>query len=313
MPEFPSKVDIVDAMQNPVCYKSNVLIGGEVLCKNGRSWVIREAGGFAIVFPFKKANGDKIAVKCWFADIGDSKKRIMSISAKLAHLKSEYFIDLEYVDNALLINGQLVPVVVMKWVESPSLKEFLKSNIRNADEILKVAENFKSMVSYFHQNNLAHGDLSHGNIKVDRSGRLSVIDYDSMFIQELSGMPDFIKGLPGYQHPARRNNKLVNFKLDYFSELVIYLSLLVYAEMPDLFEKYYHTDDLLFSKEDYESPNNSTIFTQLMRSRNVQIANLTGKLLSFLKHGDILNLKPLEELLTVHQFDEIANSIINKF
>jgi serine/threonine protein kinase len=308
--QFPSKSDIIDAMKNQVCYRSHELTGGKVIQNGAR--VVCYTGGFASVFPFITANGDKIVVRCWSADIGDAQKRMLSISKYLAQLNSSYFIKFKYYNSALLINGILQPIITMDWVEHPTLKEFINHKIDDKSSILKLAEKFKAMVYFLHQNGIAHGDLSHGNIKVKDDGNLLVIDYDSMYIKDLNGMPDIVKGQPGYQHPKRHCNLYGNSKLDYFSELVIYLSFLVYAEYPYLWQEYYDTEDLLFSRQDYESPNSSRLIRFLEKSTNLDIADLTGKLIEFLKYDDISALKPLEDVFK-HRFEIIANQIIDKF
>jgi serine/threonine protein kinase len=308
--QYPSKNDILTAMKNQVCYRSHELIGGSIIQTGSR--VIFYTGGYASVFPFTKSNGTKIGVRCWFSDIGNPKKRMLSISKYLTQLNCPYFVKFNYHEDALIINGVLHPIVTMDWIEYPTLKEFLNENITNRSAILIVAENFKKMVRYFHKNIIAHGDLSHGNIKVKEDGSLFVIDYDSMFVQELDGMSDIVKGLPGYQHPCRYKNQKVSLKLDYFSELVIYLAFLVFAEYPELWNSYYETEDLLFSRQDYESPEVSSLLNKLLDSNNPQIAELTRKLVECLHYNDILDLKPLEELFN-SKIDELAIDIINKF
>ncbi len=312
MSAFPSANDIVIAMMNQNCYKLTVLVGGNPIRKEKGQGINSYAGGYASVFPFNKIDGVKIAVRCWSQDIGDPKKRMTTIRSFLSTLSSSYFIDFVYHENALFIKDKLQPVLIMEWVDEPTLKEYLNSH-KNESAILKVADNFKMMVHYFHQKNIAHGDLSHGNIKVRADGSLLVVDYDSMYVQGLDNMPDVIKGIPGYQHPARHKNNILNPKLDYFSELIIYLSLLVYAENPSMLDTYYGTEDLLFSKQDYESPDTSSLFQQLKKSSNQRIVKLTEKLINYcVNYNDITHLRPLEDLLD-EEFDGIAISIISKF
>lgn len=252
--QFPTATDLLSAMRNSkVSLKLKELENGNVIQKGART--ILYSGGYSIVFPFNKANGEKVAVRCWVADIGEAKKRSQILSTHLAKLNSQYFVGFKYVDNAILINGIFNPLIVMDWIDGQTLKDFLNENINNKSKIISVANNFKDMVHYFHEKNIAHGDLQHGNILVKKSGELVAIDYDSMYVEELKGLPDNVKGLPGYQHPARQKNKTISPKLDYFSESVIYISLLVYSEMPQLWNKYKDTEDLLFSKEDFLNPN----------------------------------------------------------
>ncbi|MCF2494269.1 protein kinase domain-containing protein [Dyadobacter chenhuakuii] len=294
---YPSRTDLVTAMRNPqVSYKVDELVGGSVIQKGSR--IIQYSGGYTTVFPFHTKDSKKVAVRCWIADIGDAKKRSLEISSFLSSLKSPYFCEFQYLDNALLINGSACPIVMMDWVDGKTLKTFINENIySNPKLISKVRENFKEMVGYFHNKNIAHGDLQHGNILVNPDASLTIIDYDSMYIKPLEGMTDAIKGLSGYQHPSRQGNQFINSKLDYFSELVIYLSLLVFEDKPALWQNYHETEDLLFSKEDFSDSNSSSLINGLLNSTHSEIAELTVKLVEELKKTDFLKLRPLEDLL----------------
>jgi serine/threonine protein kinase len=309
---YPSRTDIVTAMRNPqVSFKANELIGGSVIQKGSR--IIQYSGGYTTVFPFHTKDSKKVAVRCWIADIGDAKKRSQEISTYLNALNNRYFCDFKYLDEALLINGNIYPIVLMDWVEGKTLKDFINDNIySNPSFITKIRENFKEMVAYFHQQNIAHGDLQHGNILVNPDCSLTIIDYDSMFIKPLEGMTDSIKGLPGYQHPSRSANRFVCPKLDYFSELVIYLSLLVFENQSSLWEKYYETEDLLFSKEDFANVNHSAIIISLLQSNNQTIEDLTNKMIDQLARNDIQQLEPLENLL-IDRMEVIKDNIFEKF
>lgn len=311
MSNYPSRTDIVTAMRNPlVSFKSNEIIGGSVIQKGSR--ITQYSGGYTTVFPFHKQTGNKVAVRLWIADIGDAKKRSLEISNYLENLNNAYFAGFKYIDDAVLVNGNLHPIVLMDWVDGQTLKEYINSNIKNSSKILGLAEKFKEMTAYFHKQNIAHGDLQHGNILVKSDGSIVAIDYDSMFIEPLNGMSDTIKGLPGYQHPARNSNQFVNSRLDYFSELVIYLSLLIYADTPKLWDDYYETEDLLFSKDDFTNPNNSKLISSHLKSSNPTITELTEKMIEELKATDINQLRPLEELL-VNRREVAKDNIFDKW
>lgn len=311
MSNYPSRTDIVTAMRNPhVSFKSSDIIGGSVIQKGSR--IIQYSGGYTTVFPFHKQTGNKVAVRLWIADIGDAKKRSLEISNYLKNLNNAYFAGFKYIDDAVLVNGTLHPIVLMDWVDGQTLKEYINSNITNASKILGLAEKFREMTAYFHKENIAHGDLQHGNILVKSDGSLVAIDYDSMFIEPLNGMSDTIKGLPGYQHPTRHSNQFVNSRLDYFSELVIYLSLLIYADTPNLWDEYYETEDLLFSKDDFANPNNSKLISNHLKSSNPTISELSEKMVEELKATDIAQLRPLEDLL-INRLEVAKENIFDKW
>jgi serine/threonine protein kinase len=311
MSNYPSRTDIVTAMRNPhVSFKSSDIIGGSVIQKGSR--IIQYSGGYTTVFPFHKQTGNKVAVRLWIADIGDAKKRSLEISNYLKNLNNAYFAGFKYIDDAVLVNGTLHPIVLMDWVDGQTLKEYINANITNASKILGLAEKFREMTAYFHKENIAHGDLQHGNILVKSDGSLVAIDYDSMFIEPLNGMSDTIKGLPGYQHPTRHSNQFVNSKLDYFSELVIYLSLLIYADTPKLWDEYYETEDLLFSKDDFANPSNSKLISNHLKSSNPTISELSEKMVEELKATDIAQLRPLEDLL-INRREVAKENIFDKW
>jgi serine/threonine protein kinase len=307
---FPSRTEIVTAMKNPqTCYKAKELIGGKVLYN--RTNVIQYAGGYTTVFPFVDSSGKKVAIRCWCADIGDARKRSSAISDYLSKGQNPYFVNFKYVENAILINGTLQSIVVMDWVEGKPLKEYISDNC-NSFVISALAEKFKLMIADFHKRNIAHGDLQHGNILVKSDGSIVVVDYDSMYIDTLKGMIDVIKGLPGYQHPARGKNQFVNANLDYFSELVIYLSLSIFADNPTLWENYCDAEDLLFSKDDFANIKQSFIYKQFQNSSNTVIANLTKRLEKELAKNDIQQLSPLEDLL-VDPLEKAKENIMDKW
>lgn len=311
MSNLPSRTDIVTAMRNPIAsYKTPDLVGGNILYKGSR--VIQYSGGYTTVFPFLCKNKSKVAIRCWIADIGDAKKRTQTIAQHLSKINIEYFVKFNYIEDGILVNGVSQPIVIMDWVEGNTLKDFINLNINNSHILLEIAEKFKNMVRCFHQNNISHGDLQHGNIMVKSDNSLLVIDYDSMYVDGLESMPDVIKGLPGYQHPARMMNSNLNNKLDYFSELIIYLSLLVFANKPNLWNSYFETEDLLFSKTDFDSPETSKLFNDLKNSPNTKISNLTIRLLDFLKLGNIELLSPLEESL-ICDLDIAKGNIFEKW
>jgi len=168
------------------------------------------------------------------------------------------------------------------------------------------------MVADFHRRNIAHGDLQHGNIMVKSDGSIVVVDYDSMYIEQLRGMDDVIKGLPGYQHPARGKNQIINPQLDYFSELIIYLALLIFTDKPDRWKDYYGAEDLLFSKEDFANIRQSAICETYRKSANKIIVNLLQKLEEFLDKKDIRDLVPLEVAL-VDKLEKVKDEIEQKW
>ena len=258
------------------------------------------SGGFSTVFPIEVA-ADIYALRCWTRDIGDAKNRYEKISAYLKQVRLPYFVDFEYVPEGILINGRKYPITRMEWAEGASLRDFIAQNLQNAAIFKTLADKFQKMVADLHAHQISHGDLQNGNILLERRGtdvEIKLIDYDSLFVPALRGQPSPTPGLPEYQHPAR--GSLSNEKVDYFSELVIYLSFLTLAEKPGIWDQFdlenRTGDGLLFSKEDFENPDKSDIFQELEKL-SPDIQQLAATLKDFCAKTSIDQLEPLEVIL----------------
>lgn len=292
-----------------ICTKTPALVYPEVL-KDGYPLkkgirLIKYSGGFCVVFPYQTPT-KKYAVRCWHAEVSDAKRRTQVIANALKKSNLPYFVGFDFYEEGIMTPLGMQPIVVMDWVDAQSLKKFLAEHITESNVINEIAEKFKTMVADLHANHFSHGDLQHGNIMVKPDLSLVLVDYDSMYVPELNGMPDEIKGLIGYQHEARWKNKLVSEKADYFSELVIYLSLKALAKRPSLWNdlNMEDTETLLFSGEDIHSKGSSNIFRLL--KTDSEIAPLVDKLCEFMDKSTIEDLTPLEDAV-VSKSESIAS------
>ena len=76
--------------------------------------------------------------------------------------------------------------------------------------------------------------------------------------------------------------------------------------------KYYETEDLLFSKEDFHNPDKSEIINTLLLSSNQTTKELTQRLKEQLSKTDIMDLQPLEELL-IDKLEVAKDNIASKW
>ncbi len=288
---YPSKADIISAVTNPQFIKDSYLQGATVqIGKTGRP--IMYTGGFSMAFPLIKGN-EKLAFRVWHIEIKEIKERYKQISNYLNKLNLHYFSDFAYVENGLLVNGQLLDTSRMKWVDGSLLKEYIADNLQINSKLQKLAEDFLRMANDLHTNSISHGDLQHGNILITKTGEVKLVDYDSICVPETEGQNDIVTGLKGYQHPSRFLSGKASVKADYFSELVIYLSILAIAENPALWEKYEvaNTETLLFSPEDFNDWNSSKIRNDL-NLLSPKIKSLLKILDDYLSKTDYLSLSP---------------------
>lgn len=310
MAKLPSIEDYITAITTPRLIIAKELVGGACVRFNGND-VERYAGGFCVVFPFESPNGKK-AVRCWHAQLNDIQKRTKLISEELERVHLPYFVKFHYVDKGLATSLGVEPVVVMDWVKALPLKEFIKHHLNDKQALELLNNNFLAMVKDLHHHNLSHGDLQHGNMLVKDDGSIILVDYDSMFVPQIAGFDDEIKGLEGYQHEARWNNDKVSPKADYFSELVIYLSIMSLIEKPILWDdlKMEDSETMLFSGKDIRSKGQTPIFHVLKSFSSLR--PLTDKLIDFMHRSSIDDLEPLEKCI-IPSSNKIVETLSKKW
>lgn len=259
--------DIIKSVSNGLVNEPFVKSGSFIKKRNnrGREILERYVGGFSAVFPFI-AESKKWAFRCWHANVGNMQKHYEVLARELAPLKLPYFCNFSYSSDGVLVNGFVYPTTTMEWIDGVNLKEYLCQHANDRQRIERLAESFIQMTKTLHKERISHGDLQHGNILVNNEGELFLIDYDSVCTPSLIGQPNAIVGLADYQHPSRFTTQtLSSEKNDYFSELIIYISILAIAQDPTLIEKYNikESERLLFSKDDFEDVESSQIYKEL--------------------------------------------------
>ena len=276
------------------------LKGGKV--KMGRdNFALSYAGGFSIVFPID-VGSETFALRCWTKGVDDAQVRYEKISDYLLQVSLPWFVDFRYEPEGIKVMGEMYPITCMEWVDGETLRDFIGKNLQTPNIFRIVAGEFQKMVATLHDHQISHGDLQDGNILIKQNGtnvEIKLIDYDGLFVPTLQGQPEQIVGLPEYQHPTRMvSGGQANEKVDYFSELVIYLSFLSLAEKPELWNRVKDKTErgLLFSKEDFENPDQSDIFQQLA-NLSPDVQQLTATLKDFCTKTSIDQLKPLKAIL----------------
>lgn len=297
---YPSQADVVNAIQNADLSIRDPFLKGSTFQRNKMGRPLSYSGGYSIVFPFQVKTG-KVAVRCWIAGIDDIEMRLNAISAYLKQVQSPYFVNFEYVRDGFFIDKQFYPLVRMDWVEGLTLRDFIQQHLRDPQKLDRLADRFLEMCGHLHSLGISHGDLQHGNIVVRSDESIRLIDYDSVFVPSLQGYSQVVAGLESYQHPLRKTVSSYGPNTDYFSELVIYLSLKVLASKPDLWQTFNldkEDNSLLFRMEDLTNPGKSLLFPQITRL-GLSFSRLSNRLLEYLGKTNLDAFLPLEEIVAV--------------
>ena len=276
--------------------------------RDARGRLVSYSGGFSVVYPYT-IKDEKWVFRCWHSNLGNVRRRFNAISESIRKSKAKYLCNFEYVDEGIVVEGKIYPTTRMRWVEGMNLKNYICKYRSDKNRLLQLAENFLQMVKEMHCNNFAHGDLQHGNIIVNESGEIFLVDYDSFYCPSLKGEPEIVTGLKDYQHPLRSSNLTVSEKIDYFSELIIYLSILSIAYNPSLVDKYNVelADRLLFEASDFEDIQHSRVYSDIY-DLGGEFVILLQILEIYLSKKDLSDLLPFDILIDQLTEDPIINS-----
>ncbi len=242
------------------------------------------SGNFGTVFRMN-FDGKKSALKCFTRAAPDLAERYFYISWYLSQVKLPFLMNFRYYTEAvrtLQKPNEYFPVLLMDWSEGMPLNTFISINLKNTKIMTLLANNFLRASIEMQKVHVSHGDLSGDNILVTPDGNIRLIDYDGFYVPPLKGKKSNEKGHENFQHPSRGDE--FNERIDNFSVLVIYLSILAVSVNPKLWE--YNGGDqdrLLFKTSDFTSPDKSRLISDLRRQGKVS-RKLTDILVEYVNH-----------------------------
>lgn len=268
---YPSELQYKHSVENKMYPPAN---GGYrfLPAMNENNEVIFSSGGRAVVFKVnEESTGKATALKFFTVEDQNRFQHYLEISNYLKNIKSKFLVSFQIIENLIYVefdnenpDNNYFPGLVMDWASGVTLQSKLKELCEKDEKnkIAKLKANFKKLAFFLLSENIAHGDLKHDNIIVNDNLDLVLVDYDGIFIPTFKGSQSSELGTSSFQHPLRKNTDF-NQRIDDFSILIIYTSLVALENNPELFNKYYDEQNLLFSLEDFLKPKKSELFKTL--------------------------------------------------
>jgi hypothetical protein len=260
---WPSSRDFVEAVQNPrLAFRNPELQRCQpALDRFGLPLVA--SGNFAYAFKLREAADQRaVAVRCFRGLVPDRDKRYELIDRHLRAHRESVLASFVFDAEGILVSGRRYPVMVMEWIEGPTLDLYIEQALHSKPVLQSLANEWLRAVRGLREAQLAHGDLQHGNVIV-RDGRIRLIDLDAMFVPAMQGWSSNELGHIHFQHP-QRDLHYFDLGLDRFSALVIYLSIVALAEAPALWQRY-HDENLIFTRQDFKAPGSSKLLAEVKR------------------------------------------------
>ena len=228
---------------------------------------IAYSGNYAVTFRLKNGKSrDRWAIRCFTKEVDRVVERYDKISQFLAAKPDRALVEAKLLLDGMLVGGKYFHVIKMEWIHGSLLNSYIEGALdkNRVDRLSVLSDQFVELGKRLDRLRIAHGDIQHGNVIIDREGLIHLVDYDDMFLEALSPL-GFSSGVghENYQHPRRPSNAY-DHTLDRFPLIVMYLSLLALSKAPRLWKDYCGGDDcILFRKDDFLNTTQSKLFTEL--------------------------------------------------
>ena len=278
---WPNPQEYNEAIQNPqFCFADPELRGGEPeLSPLGLPRPI--SGNFASVYRVNCA-GRSYAVRCFLQEGDHHVERYEAISRYFLQQGFNFAVPFQFIRQGIKIGNSWFPILKMDWVDGITVDQFVRQEANNPAKLLWLAEELRQLVDDMQARKIAHGDLQHANLIVNNE-RLLLVDYDCVYVPQLTGMLSPELGHRNYQHPKRSSQEFGS-ELDNFSIWVIYTSLRILAADPGLVRcAEEDLESLLFTRDDFLNPNGSKLFHLLEQHRSKEVVRNARLLRAVLK------------------------------
>jgi hypothetical protein len=184
-----------------------------------------------------------------------------------------FLVPQNWVERAITINGQAWPFIKSKFIQAPTLGEFLADRHQEPFVNGALAKHLLEIIKVFESLNIAHGDLDITNVLVSGTYphvALRLVDFDSMYVPALQGHTMHELGHEHFQAPSQLGIRHFNSEMDRFSALVIYLSLIALDEDSRLWDQCKANEDtkLLLGIDDFLNLDKSSAYNLLRTQHN---------------------------------------------
>ena len=227
----------------------------------------RSSGAFAVVFKMKdEQTGKCYALKCFTEEQEGRAEAYRQIADELENVKSSYITSVRYLEKEIFVESSCeedeFPVLLMDWIDGETMEDYIAKNHKDKYSMIMLCSRFYNLAFWLRSQPFAHGDIKPDNIMICKGDKLTLIDYDGMFVPSMKGQKSPTIGTKDFSHPLRSIDDF-DKTIDDFALATILLSLHAMGQNPSLFELYGSEGRLLFANNDYLSPYSSIAFKSL--------------------------------------------------
>src|SRR3954469_17946644 len=144
---WPTARHYAEAVQCPaVCFEESAL--KRMLAAVDRLGMpLVTSGQFAYVFKLNGEPGVSLAVRCFRGYLGDRAERYSALDAHLEAHRINALPRFKYLPRGILVTGRRYPVLVMEWVEGPTLDVYLDEAVSRREALTHLADEWLRLVA----------------------------------------------------------------------------------------------------------------------------------------------------------------------
>ena len=275
----PTITQFTEAVQNPGLSLHIPQLPNPIISRNKRGQPLVWAGNFAAVYQLQ-SNQSTWALRCFTTPPNGKQIHYTLLYNALQNRNIPCLSPFFFHQEGILVSGRKFPVITMEWINGLRLDAKVQQLLNRPRQLRTLATGILGAAQSLEANAIAHNDLQHANIIVQNDGDIKLVDYDAFYLPEYQGRPTPEAGHPNYQHP-RKSLSHFSPRSDRFPALVILLSLQALAADPSLW-KFHNQDNLIFTRQDFLSPQTSQALNQTALSPDPDVRNLVGALIRIL-------------------------------
>lgn len=186
-------------------------------------------GGMATIFKAYQTNLDRyVALKVMHPALKEDRSFVMrlqreaTVIAKLSHPNIVAVHDFREYEG--------IPFLVLQYIEGKTLKDVLKEQKLNTQQILNIVRPVADALSYAHARGVLHRDVKPSNILIDNEGHVYLSDFGLARIAqsgESTASQDMMIGSPHYLSPEQAKSETVDVRTDVYSLGVVLYEMFV--------------------------------------------------------------------------------------
>lgn len=278
MSAYPNAEDYVRAVQRPDLAMRTETLRRALFELHPLYGIPMPASGNSAVVFRASVDGRDQALRFFIREDASSRERYTALGHYVAmHSLADCIASTAWVDDAIEINRRTWPVIQMEWIDGRTLDAYVGHLVERHDigALRVLAANWRDHIRRLQTAGFAHGDMQHGNVLVDTSSALRLVDLDGSWVAQFQGEPPPNEtGHPNYQRTGRTWGRW----MDTFPGLVIYTGLLALSRRPDAWHALHNGENILFCHDDFRAPFSTRAWRLLASIQDPDVAHVVERL-----------------------------------